>query len=177
MDENKTIGAHRALPSVRKGFTLMVTIGGHKVSLRTCEYEDRTLGSVEIDMSGASASLGAMARATTTAITIGLQRGVPLSIFVDAFTSTKCDPCGRVTGSDHIEDCTSLLDYVVRELAIRYPDQANGQGSADIGVVSLQALFPALTGDAEQALCARCGKHAVDNHKCHNCGAQPDCDI
>ncbi|RMF14161.1 MAG: vitamin B12-dependent ribonucleotide reductase, partial [Alphaproteobacteria bacterium] len=108
------------LPQRRKGYTQKAIVGGHKVYLRTGEYDDGKLGEIFIDMHKEGAAFRAMMNNFAIAISIGLQYGVPLEEFVDAFTFTRFEPFGRVEGNDAIKMATSILDYIFRELAISY---------------------------------------------------------
>jgi ribonucleoside-diphosphate reductase alpha chain len=112
--------ARRKLPDRRKGYTQKAIVGGHKVYLRTGEYEDGKLGEIFIDMHKEGASFRAMMNNFAIAISIGLQYGVPLEEFVEAFTFTRFEPSGMVEGNSVIKMSTSILDYVFRELAISY---------------------------------------------------------
>lgn len=115
---------HRAkrqkLPNRRKGYTQKASVGGHKVYLRTGEYNDGSLGEIFIDMHKEGASFRSLMHNFAMAISIGLQYGVPLEEFVDAFTFTRFEPSGPVSGNETIKMATSLLDYIFRELAISY---------------------------------------------------------
>ncbi len=108
------------LPGRRKGYTQKAVVGGHKVYLRTGEYENGMLGEIFIDMHKEGAALRAMMNNFAIAVSVGLQYGVPLEEFVDAFTFTKFEPAGMVQGNDSIKNATSILDYVFRELAVSY---------------------------------------------------------
>jgi ribonucleoside-diphosphate reductase alpha chain len=108
------------LPGRRKGYTQKAVVGGHKVYLRTGEYENGKLGEIFIDMHKEGAALRAMMNNFAIAVSVGLQYGVPLEEFVDAFTFTKFEPAGMVQGNDSIKNATSILDYVFRELAVSY---------------------------------------------------------
>ena len=108
------------LPNRRKGYTQKSVVGGHKVYLRTGEYDDGKLGEIFIDMHKEGAALRAMKNKFAIAVSVGLQYGVPLEEFVDAFTFTKFEPAGMVQGNDSIKNATSILDYVFRELAVSY---------------------------------------------------------
>ena len=108
------------LPSRRKGYTQKAVVGGHKVYLRTGEYDDGRLGEIFIDMHKEGAALRAMMNNFAIAVSVGLQYGVPLEEYVDAFTFTKFEPAGMVQGNDSIKNATSILDYVFRELAVSY---------------------------------------------------------
>jgi ribonucleoside-diphosphate reductase alpha chain len=108
------------LPERRKGYTQKAVVGGHKVYLRTGEYEDGRLGEIFIDMHKEGAALRSLLNNFAIAISLGLQYGVPLEEYVDAFTFTRFEPSGPVQGNDSIKYATSILDYVFRELAISY---------------------------------------------------------
>jgi len=108
------------LPNRRQGYTQKAVIGGHKVYLRTGEFGDGRLGEIFIDMHKEGAAFRAMMNNFAIAISLGLQYGVPLEEYVEAFTFTKFEPAGMVQGNDAIKNATSILDYVFRELAISY---------------------------------------------------------
>ena len=108
------------LPDRRKGYTQKAVVGGHKVYLRTGEYDDGRLGEIFIDMHKEGAALRSLINNFAIAISLGLQYGVPLEEYVDAFTFTRFEPPGPVQGNDTIKYATSILDYVFRELAISY---------------------------------------------------------
>ncbi len=113
-------GSRRRLPHRRKGYTQKAVVGGHKVYLHTGEYEDGSLGEIFIDMHKEGAAFRSLMNNYAIAISIGLQYGVPLEEFVDAFIFTRFEPAGIVTGNDTIKSSTSIVDYVFRELAISY---------------------------------------------------------
>ncbi len=108
------------LPNRRKGYTQKAIVGGHKVYLRTGEYEDGNLGEIFIDMHKEGAAFRSLMNNFAIAISIGLQYGVPLEEYVEAFTFTRFEPSGMVEGNDTIKMATSVLDYLFRELAISY---------------------------------------------------------
>jgi ribonucleoside-diphosphate reductase alpha chain len=110
----------RKLPDRRKGYTQKAIVGGHKVYLRTGEYEDGKLGEIFIDMHKEGAAFRAMMNNFAIAISVGLQYGVPLEEFVEAFTFTRFEPSGMVEGNETIKMSSSILDYIFRELAISY---------------------------------------------------------
>jgi ribonucleoside-diphosphate reductase alpha chain len=112
--------ARRKLPYRRKGYTQKAMVGGHKVYLRTGEYEDGKLGEIFIDMHKEGAAFRAMMNNFAISISLGLQYGVPLEEFVEAFIFTRFEPSGMVEGNDTIKMSTSILDYIFRELAISY---------------------------------------------------------
>ena len=120
------IKSHREkMPQRRKGYTQKANVGGHKVYLRTGEYEDGNLGEIFIDMHKEGAGFRAMMNNFAIAVSVGLQYGVPLEEFVDAFTFTKFEPAGMVQGNDSIKNATSILDYIFRELAVSYLDRTD----------------------------------------------------
>ena len=111
------------MPDRRKGYTQKAVVGGHKVYLHTGEYADGRLGEIFIDMHKEGAAFRAMMNNFAIAISIGLQYGVPLDEYVEAFTFTRFEPAGMVMGNDRIKNATSILDYVFRELAVSYLDR------------------------------------------------------
>ena len=156
------------LPNRRKGYTQKAIVGGHKVYLRTGEYEDGRLGEIFIDMHKEGAAFRAMMNNFAIAVSLGLQYGVPLEEYVEAFTFTRFEPAGIVQGNDTIKQATSILDYIFRELAISY------LGRTDLAHVDPHdARFDALgrgvvegkapeKGEKEEAPCA---PHAVPASK------------
>ena len=128
----------RRLPDRRKGYIQKAAVGGHKVYLHTGEYEDGALGELFIDMHKEGAAFRSLMNNFAIAVSIGLQYGVPLEEFADAFVFTRFEPAGPVTGNDSIRSATSILDYIFRELAVSYldrddlanadPDQFNADG-------------------------------------------------
>ena len=129
--------SHRErMPERRKGYTQKAIVGGHKVYLRTGEYEDGSLGEIFIDMHKEGAGFRAMMNNFAIAVSVGLQYGVPLEEFVDAFTFTKFEPAGMVQGNDSIKNATSILDYIFRELAVSYLDRT------DLAHVKPEGSFP-----------------------------------
>ena len=131
------------LPQRRKGYTQKATVGGHKVYLRTGEYEDGRLGEIFIDMHKEGAAFRSLMNNFAIAVSIGLQYGVPLEEYVEAFTFTRFEPQGIVTGNDAIKMATSILDYTFRELAVSYLDRH------DLGHVSKEDLDTSTTGTGE----------------------------
>ncbi|GLK50417.1 ribonucleotide reductase [Brevundimonas intermedia] len=130
--------ARRKLPDRRKGYIQKAAVGGHKVYIHTGEYDDGELGEIFIDMHKEGAAFRSLMNNFAIAISIGLQYGVPLDEFVDAFVFTRFEPAGRVTGNDSIRSATSILDYIFRELGVSYldrhelanagPDELNADG-------------------------------------------------
>jgi ribonucleoside-diphosphate reductase alpha chain len=108
------------MPDRRKGYTQKAVVGGHKLYLRTGEYDDGRLGEIFIDMHKEGAALRSILNNFAIAVSLGLQYGVPIEEYVDAFTFTRFEPSGPVQGNDSIKYATSILDYVFRELAVSY---------------------------------------------------------
>jgi ribonucleoside-diphosphate reductase alpha chain len=150
----------RKLPDRRKGYIQKAAVGGHKVYLHTGEFDDGELGEIFLDMHKEGAAFRSLMNNFAIAISIGLQYGVPLDEFVDAFVYTRFEPAGPVTGNDSIRSATSILDYIFRELAVSYLDRQDlanadpqefnadglgqGKGSAhDVGEADEDALQPA----------------------------------
>ena len=113
----------RKLPDRRKGYIQKAAVGGHKVYLHTGEYEDGALGEVFIDMHKEGAAFRSLMNNFAISVSSGLQYGVPLDEFVDAFVFTRFEPAGPVTGNDSIRSATSILDYLFRELGVSYLDR------------------------------------------------------
>src|SRR3954464_6566311 len=111
------------MPDRRKGYTQKAVVGGHKVYLRTGEYDDGRLGEIFIDMHKEGAALRSIINNFAIAVSLGLQYGVPLEEYVDAFTFTRFEPSGPVQGNEAIKYATSMLDYIFRELAVSYLDR------------------------------------------------------
>ena len=152
----RVIRAERArLPHRRKGYTQKATVGGHKVYLRTGEYENGRIGEVFIDMHKEGAAFRSLMNNFAIAVSIGLQYGVPLEEFVEAYTFTRFEPQGIVTGNDAIKMSTSILDYTFRELAISYLDRS------DLGHVNVDDLDVTTTGtgDSQSELMNRVTSH------------------
>jgi ribonucleoside-diphosphate reductase alpha chain len=116
----KEVSQRKPLPNRRVGYTQKAHVGGHKVYLRTGQYEDGALGEIFVDMHKEGAAYRSLMNCFSIAISIGLQYGVPLEEFVDAFTFTRFEPNGIVGGHDNIKMSTSVIDYVFRDLACRY---------------------------------------------------------
>jgi len=110
----------RRLPDRRKGYIQKATVGGHKVYLHTGEFDDGELGEIFIDMHKEGAAFRSLMNNFAIAVSLGLQYGVPLEEFVDAFVFTRFEPAGPVSGNDRIKNATSIIDYIFRELAISY---------------------------------------------------------
>ncbi|MDC6465662.1 ribonucleotide reductase [Pelagibacteraceae bacterium] len=108
------------MPDRRKGYIQKITIGNHKIYLHTGEYDDGKVGEIFIDMNKEGELVKALMNNFAIAISLGLQYGVPLDEFVDAFIETKFEPSGEIKGNDRILSASSILDYIFRELAISY---------------------------------------------------------
>ncbi len=128
------IQGRKKLPTRRKGYTQKAIVGGHKLYLRTGEYEDGALGEIFIDMHKEGAAFRSLMNSFAISVSIGLQYGVPLEEFVEAFSFTRFEPSGVVQGNDTIKMATSVLDYIFRELAVSYLERT------DLANVDPQAL-------------------------------------
>ena len=132
-------GDREKLPNRRIGFTQKARIGGHKIYLHTGEYKDGSLGEIFLDMNKEGATLGGLMNCFAIAVSLGLQHGVPLRKYVDAFTFTKFEPAGMVQGSELIKMSTSPLDYIFRELAVRYDGRKDLAHVAPVQIVDKKA--------------------------------------
>jgi len=117
---SKQVNDRSKMPDRRKGYIQKVTIGNHKIYLHTGEYDDGKVGEIFIDMNKEGELAKALMNNFAIAISLGLQYGVPLDEFVDAFIETKFEPSGEIHGNDRILSASSMLDYIFRELAISY---------------------------------------------------------
>ena len=117
---SENIGKRFGMPDRRKGYIQKASIGNHKVYLHTGEYEDGKIGEIFIDTSKEGELVKALMNNFAIAISLGLQYGVPLDEFVNAYLDTKFEPSGKVYGNDRIMSASSILDYIFRELAISY---------------------------------------------------------
>jgi ribonucleoside-diphosphate reductase alpha chain len=138
------IAKRRTLPNRRRGYTQKARVGGNKVYLRTGEYEDGTLGEIFIDMHREGAAFRSLMNCFAIAISLGLQYGVPLEEYVEAFVFTRFEPNGAVQGHDNIKLATSVIDYVFRELALSYLDRS------DLVQVKPEDLRGDVVGSADQ---------------------------
>jgi ribonucleoside-diphosphate reductase alpha chain len=138
---------HR-LPDRRSGYTQKARIGGHKVYLRTGEYEDETLGEIFLDMHKEGAAFRSLMNCFAIAISLGLQHGVPLEEYVDAFVFTRFEPNGVVAGNEQIKSATSVIDYIFRELAISYLDRTD-LAHVDLHAESMRSDMVVGAGDDE----------------------------
>jgi ribonucleoside-diphosphate reductase alpha chain len=134
------------LPNRRKSYTQKATVGGHKVYLHTGEYEDGRLGEIFIDMHKEGAAFRSLMNNFAIAISLGLQYGVPLDEYVDAFTFTRFEPAGLVQGNDAIKNATSILDYIFRELAVSY------LGRNDLAHVDISEIANTGLGSSDEEL-------------------------
>jgi len=117
---NNKINDRSKMPDRRKGYIQKISIGNHKIYLHTGEYDDGKVGEIFIDMNKEGELVKALMNNFAIAISLGLQYGVPLDEFVDAFIETKFEPSGEIKGNDRILSASSILDYIFRELAISY---------------------------------------------------------
>jgi len=117
---HKYVARRQRLPFRRSGYTQKVKIGGQSMYLRTGEYENGQLGEIFVDMHREGAAFRSLMNCFAISISLGLQHGVPLEEFVDAFVFTKFEPSGMVAGSPHVKMTTSVIDYIFRELAVTY---------------------------------------------------------
>lgn len=134
----------KKLPHRRKGYTQKAVVGGHKVYLRTGEYEDGSLGELFIDMHKEGAAFRSLMNNFAIAVSIGLQYGVPLEEYVEAYTFTRFEPSGMVEGNEAIKMATSILDYIFREVAISY------LGRDDLAHVQPEDMLPDTTGGGDK---------------------------
>ncbi len=138
------LAKRRRMPDRRGGYTQKATIGGHKVYIHTGEYTNGALGEVFIDMHKEGAAFRSLMNCFAISCSLGLQYGVPLEEYVDAFTFTRFEPNGPVQGHPNIKMCTSIIDYIFRELAVSY------LGRTDLAHVMPEDLAPDTTGDADE---------------------------
>ena len=159
--EREVRAGRERLPQRRKGYTQKAIVGGHKVYLRTGEYEDGRIGEIFVDMHKEGAAFRSLMNNFAIAISIGLQYGVPIEEFVEAYTFTRFEPSGLVEGNDAIKMSTSVLDYIFRELAISYlgrndlahVDQADLRPDG-VGRGEIQGELPSLGTNAAEAAAA-----------------------
>jgi ribonucleoside-diphosphate reductase alpha chain len=143
------IAKRRRMPDRRGGYTQKAVVGGHKVYLRTGQYDDGTIGEIFVDMHKEGAAFRSLMNNFAIAVSLGLQHGVPLEEYVDAFTFTRFEPNGPVIGHENIKMATSILDYIFRELAVSYLgryDLAQVQPSQQIDAMGPD---PEYTGEEE----------------------------
>jgi len=130
---NEKLGKRFSMPDRRKGYIQKATIGDHKVYLHTGEYEDGKIGEIFIDTSKEGELVKALMNNFAIAISLGLQYGVPLDEYVNAYVETKFEPSGKVHGNDRILSASSILDYIFRELAISYLNREDLAHTPSIG--------------------------------------------
>ena len=130
---NEKSGIRISMPDRRKGYIQKATIGDHKVYLHTGEYEDGKIGEIFIDTSKEGELVKALMNNFAIAVSLGLQYGVPLDEFINAFVGTKFEPSGKVYGNDRILSASSILDYIFRELAISYQNREDLAHTPAIG--------------------------------------------
>ena len=148
---HRYIAKRRKLPFRRKGYTQKAKIGNHSVYLRTGEYENGQLGEIFIDMHKEGAAFRSLMNCFAIAISLGLQHGVPLDEFVDAFVYTRFEPNGIVIGNPNIKMSTSIIDYIFRELAVTYlnrNDLSHIENNAEFQRSPIDALN-SLEGDSD----------------------------
>jgi len=137
------LAKRRRMPQRRKGYTQKAVVGGHKVYIRAGEYKDGTLGEIFIDMHKEGAAFRSLMNCFAISVSLGLQYGVPLEEYIDAFVFSRFEPNGPVIGNERIKLATSIIDYIFRELAITY------LGRDDLGQVTPEDLRPEALGTAE----------------------------
>ena len=130
---NEGVNKRFSMPDRRKGYIQKATIGDHKVYLHTGEYEDGKIGEIFIDTSKEGELVKALMNNFAIAISLGLQYGVPLDEFINAYVDTKFEPSGKVSGNDRILSASSILDYIFRELAISYQNREDLAHTPSIG--------------------------------------------
>ena len=160
------------LPDRRTGYIQKAVVGGHKVYLHTGEYEDGRLGEIFLDMHKEGAAFRSLMNNFAIAVSVGLQYGVPLDEFVDAFTFTRFEPAGLVRGNAAIKNATSILDYIFRELAISYLDRfelahvvPTENGHTEVGTGEGQKVREAELGNENRASRGFVRKRAGDRDK------------
>jgi ribonucleoside-diphosphate reductase alpha chain len=135
----RTRGIRKPLPSRRMGYTQKAKIGGHSMYIRTGEYEDGSLGEIFLDMHREGAGFRSLLNSFAITVSLGLQYGVPLEEYVDAFTFSRFEPNGIVQGHDYVKMATSVIDYIFRDLAISYLKRS------DLGQIKPEDLLPTVT--------------------------------
>lgn len=181
-------GERVRLPKKRAGFTQEALVGGHKVFLRTGEYEDGSLGEIFIDMHKEGAAFRSLMNCFAMAVSVGLQYGVPLETFVEQFTFTRFEPHGVVTGHPNIKFSTSIVDYIFRVLGVEYLrrydfaqvkpaeepaviEDPTAKAMEDVAASESQQPEPTLAhGDAQGALDAQLEEMMGDAPVCDSCG-------
>jgi ribonucleoside-diphosphate reductase alpha chain len=138
-------GLRKPLPSRRTGYTQKAKRGGHSIFIRTGEYEDGNLGEIFLDMHKEGAAFRSLLNSFAIAVSLGLQYGVPLEEYVDAFTFSRFEPNGVVHDHDYVKMATSVIDYIFRDLAISYLKRT------DLGQVKPEDLLTTGTGTKNEA--------------------------
>ncbi len=146
---NKNTTNRSKMPDRRKGYIQKVSIRNHKIYLHTGEYDDGKVGEIFIDMNKEGELVKALMNNFAIAISLGLQYGVPLDEFVDAFIETKFEPSGEIKGNDRILSASSILDYIFRELAISYLGREDLAHTPSISIN--KTLNEKVTGDDDEA--------------------------
>jgi len=191
------------LPAKRFGYTQKAKIGGHSIFLRTGQYEDGALGEIFLDMHKEGAAFRSLLNSSAIAVSLGLQYGVPLEEYVDAFTFTRFEPNGMVSGHDHIKMTTSVLDLIFRDLALSYlgrtdlvqvkpddliatttnrsngrHDDANGNGHGEVVALDNEVHVAKMKG-YEGDPCPVCGHFTLVRSgtcmRCDTCGSTTGC--
>ncbi len=188
-------GLRVRLPKKRTGFTQEATVGGHKIFLRTGEYEDGTLGEIFIDMHKEGAAFRSLMNCFAMSVSIGLQYGVPLETYVDQFTFTRFEPQGTVEGHPNVKLATSIVDYMFRVLGVEYlrrydlahvkPEETQTPAASTLDVPQLEAAPASLahtkTATARSAAMAETLEHGggstLDAHLDAMMGDAPVCDV
>jgi ribonucleoside-diphosphate reductase alpha chain len=187
-------GLRVRLPKKRVGFTQEATVGGHKIFLRTGEYEDGTLGEIFIDMHKEGAAFRSLMNCFAMSVSIGIQYGVPLETYVDQFTFTRFEPQGTVEGHPNVKLATSIVDYMFRVLGVEYlrrydlahvkPEETQTPVASALDVPELQAAAPTLAhtkgATARSAAMAETLEPAgssLDAHLDAMMGDAPVCDV
>lgn len=165
---HKYVARRKRLPGRRNGYTQKVKIGGQSVYLRTGEYGNGQLGEIFIDMHREGAAFRSLTNCFAIAISLGLQHGVPLEEFVDAFTFTKFEPSGMVNGSPHIKMTTSVIDYIFRELAVTY------LGRGDLAHVPNEEILTRKLRPSEEEEAQRNPGQQVENLTLKQAQPQPE---
>ncbi len=147
---HKYVARRQRLPFRREGYTQKVKIGGQSVYLRTGEYENGQLGEIFIDMHREGAAFRSLLNCFAISISLGLQHGVPLEEFVDAFVFTKFEPSGMVAGNPHVKMSTSVIDYIFRELAVSYLGRED-LAHVPVDEIHIRQLKPTEESQAEAA--------------------------
>jgi len=148
---HKYLARRQRLPFRREGYTQKVKIGGQSVYLRTGEYENGQLGEIFIDMHREGAAFRSLLNCFAISISLGLQHGVPLEEFVDAFVFTKFDPSGMVSGNPHVKMSTSVIDYIFRELAVSYLGRED-LAHVPVDEITTRDLRPTSTGEVVETV-------------------------